>query len=79
METLKSIIAAMCPLQWLASVDLKDAYMYFHIGVVLAHRHYLRFYWQFEAVSLCLSSAPSVFTKTLAPLVAWLRLSGVPR
>ena len=35
METLKSIIAAMCPHQWLTSIDLKDAY--FHIGVVPAH------------------------------------------
>ena len=32
METLKSIMTAMHPLQWMASVDLKDAY--FHIGVV---------------------------------------------
>ena len=42
-ETMKSIIAAMHPLQWWASVDLKDAY--FHIRVVLVHRQYLRFNW----------------------------------
>ena len=41
METIKSIRAAMHPHQWLASVDLKDAY--FHIGVVQAHHQYLRF------------------------------------
>ena len=35
MTTLKSIIAAMHLHQWLASMDLKDAY--FHVGVVLGH------------------------------------------
>ena len=79
-ETLKSMIAVMQPHQWLASVDLKDAY--FHIGVTPAHRRYLRFHWlgqsyQFGALPFGLSSAPRVFTKTLAPLMAWLRLMGV--
>ena len=69
METLRSIVAATPPLQWMASVDLKDAY--FHIGVV----QFLRFSWlgqayQFEALPFGLSSAPRVFTKTLAPLIA---------
>ena len=53
-------------------MDVKDAY--FHIGVVPAHRQYLRFHW---ALPLGLSSAPQVFTKTLVPLVAWLRIMGV--
>ena len=42
MVTLKSMIAVMQPQQWMASVDLKDAY--FHIRVVPAHRQYLRFH-----------------------------------
>ena len=79
METLRSIIVVMRPHQWMASVDLKDAY--FHIGVVPAHQPYLRFWWlgqsyQFGALPFGLSSAPQVF-KTLAPLVVWLRLMGV--
>ena len=54
-----------------------------YIGVVLVHRQYLRFCWlgqsyQFEALPFGLSSAPQVFTKTLALLVARLRLMGVP-
>ena len=73
METIKSMIAVMWPQQWLARVDLKDAY--FHIGIVPAHRQYLRFHllgqpYQFRALPFRLSSAPWVFTKTLAPLVA---------
>ena len=68
-------------LQWLVSVDLKDAY--FHIGVGPAHHQYLRFHllgqsYQFGALPFGLSSAPWVFTKTLAPLMAWLKLMAVP-
>ena len=80
METLKSIITIMRPCQWMASVDLTDAY--FYIGVVSSHHQYLRFSWlgqshQFKALPFGLSSAPLVITKTLAPLVAWLQLTGV--
>ena len=79
METLRSVIV-MKPHQWMASVDLKDAY--FHIRVVLAYCQYLRFQclgqaYQFEALSFRLSSAPRVFIMTLAPLVAWLGLMRV--
>ena len=78
METLKSIITVMHPHQWMAIVDLKDAY--FHIRVVPANHQYLRFCWlgesyQFKALPFGLSLAPQVFTKTLAPLVAWFRLT----
>ena len=78
-ETLKSVIAVMRPQHWMASVHLKDAY--FNIRVVLAHCQYFRFHWlgqsyQFGAMPFGLSSAPQVFTKTLAPLVAWLRSMG---
>ena len=57
----------------MAHVDLTDAY--FHVGVVQAHRQYLRFNWlgqsyQFGALPFSLSSAPRVFTKNLAPLIA---------
>ena len=80
METLKSVIAVMWPQQWMASVDLNDSY--FHIGVVHEHRQYLRFHllgqsYQFVALPVGLSSAPRVFTKTLALLVAPLRLMGI--
>ena len=76
METLLSIIAVMRPQQWMASVDLKDTY--FYVPVVAAHHQFLRFSWlgmsyQFR-IPFGLSSAPQVFTKTLAPLIAWLRL-----
>jgi len=80
METLKSIIAAVSPRQWLASVDLKDAY--FHVPIARCHHKYLRFLWQGQAyeyrvLPFGLSSAPRVFTKVLAPVIAHLRKHGV--
>ena len=54
----------------MAIVDLKGTY--FHIGVVPSHHQYLMFHWlvqfyQFKALRFGLSSAPQVFTKTMAP------------
>ena len=69
METLRSVVAVMRTRQWMASVDLKDAY--FHIRVVPAHRQYLRFRWLPEvrtgpeAQSQALGSFPS---RPLPPL-----------
>ena len=58
METLQSIIAVMHPQQWMASVDLRDAY--FHIRV---HHQFFRFCWlgksyQFEILPFSLSTVP---------------------
>ena len=69
----------MRPHQWMASVDLKDSY--FHIGVVPVLHQYLRFHclgqsFQLGALHFRLCSAPWVFTKTLASLVAWLKVMG---
>ena len=55
METLQSIIAYMSPGDWLASIDLKDAY--FHVPVLPQHRKYLRFHWQGSAMSTRYSSS----------------------
>ena len=64
----------------MASLDLHDAY--FHVQVVAAHHQFLRFCWQGTSYQLRifpydLSSATRIFTKTLAPLIVWLRLLGV--
>jgi len=80
METLKSVIAAVSPHQWLTSVDLKDAY--FHVAIAPGHRRFLRFHWQgrsyeFQVLPFGLSSAPRVFTKVLAPVIALLRKHGI--
>ena len=65
---------------WMASVDLKDAYL--SVAIWEDHRKYLRFQWQgstyeFRCLSFGLSSTPRVFTKLLKPVLARLHHQGV--
>ena len=65
---------------WMASIDLKDAYL--SVSVWEGHRRYLRFMWQettyeFQSLPFGLCSAPRVFTKLLKPVLARLRHQGV--
>ena len=57
---------------WLAKVDLKDAY--FATPIHKSNHKYLRFvyqgkHYQFQCLPFGLSSAPLVFTKTLKPVL----------
>ena len=65
---------------WMASIDLKDAYL--SVTIWEDHRKLLRFQWQGNTYEFCclpfgLSSAPRVFTKLLKPVLARLRHQGV--
>jgi ribonuclease HI len=65
---------------WLASIDLKDAY--FHVPIHQTHYRFLRFAfqgktYQFRVLPFGLSTAPRVFTKVLAPVVGYLHQQGV--
>jgi hypothetical protein len=65
---------------WLAKIDLKDAY--FTVPINAEHQRYLRFVWnnrtfQFSCLPFGLAPAPRVFTKILKPLVSILRQRGV--
>ncbi|KZS01590.1 Uncharacterized protein APZ42_001707, partial [Daphnia magna] len=65
---------------WLAKLDLKDAYL--TVPIFTDHRKFLRFQWGrdlFEFVSLPfgLSSAPWAFSKLLRVVVAYLRKYGL--
>ena len=80
MEGIHTLRDLVNPEDWLAKVDLKDAY--FAIPVHKIHHLYLRFYYQnkcyqFQCLPFGLSSAPWVFTKTLKPALALLREMGV--
>ena len=72
---MQSIKLVMAKGFWLASVDLKDAY--FHVPIFPGHHQFLRFSWQgqayqFQALPFGLTTAPFVFTKVLAPVIAHL-------
>ena len=65
---------------WLAKIDLKDAF--FSIPIHINHKQFLWFIfkektYQFNCLPFGLSSAPWVFTKTLKPALAILRERGV--
>lgn len=71
MDTAESIRASLRPLEWVASLDLADAY--FHIPIHPSSRKYLRFtmdgvVYQFRALPFGLSSAPWAFTKVIEEL-----------
>ena len=76
-HTLRDLIQ---PGDWLAKVDLKDAY--FAVPIHHSHHQYLRFNfqgkcYQFICLPFGLSSAPWVFTKTLKPALVLLQEMGV--
>ena len=63
---------------WMASIDLKDAYLL--VAIWEGHRKYLGFTWkhtlyEFQCLPFGLSSAPRIFTKLLKPVLARLRQS----
>ncbi len=71
LQTLKDLIK---PGDWLAKVDLKDAYC--AIPIDPSHRKYLRFVvdnqtYQFNCLPFGLAAAPWVFTKTLKPVASY--------
>ena len=65
---------------WMASIDLKDAYL--SVKIWEDHRKYLRFLWQdstykLKCLPFSLCSAPRVFTKLLKPVLARVHHQGV--
>ena len=68
------------PGDWLAKIDLKDAY--FLVPVHPSHQKFLQFQWQdmlyeFQCLPFGLSCAPRTFTKLMKPVVALLRERGI--
>jgi len=68
------------PGDWMAKVDLRDAY--FTVPISSSHRRFLRFRWrgvdyEFVCLPFGLSSAPRVFTKVMKPVIAALRSRGI--
>ena len=80
METLRNVVLAVERGEWLASIDLQDAY--FHVSIRPAHRKYLRFYlagqaYQYRVLPFGLSTSPRIFTKVLQPVIASIRRQAI--
>ena len=80
METVASVLLSVREGDFLASLDLKDAY--FQIPIHPSSRKLLRFtsegtVFQFRALCFGLSTAPQVFTRILAAVSAWAHSHGI--
>ena len=80
METIQSVLLSVRQGDWMASIDLKEAYL--QVLVHPASRHFLRFMfrdtvYQFKALCFGLSTAPQVFTRVMAPVSAILHSMGI--
>lgn len=80
MEDSKTVQKLLTPNDYMATIDLKDAY--FLIKVHKSHRKYLRFFfnnkiYEYTCMPFGLCSAPMVFTKLLKPVLQKLRLNNL--
>ena len=80
METVASVLLSVREGDFLASLDLKDAY--FQIPIHPSSRKLLRFtsegtVYQFRALCFGLSTAPQVFTRVFAAVSAWAHSHGI--
>ncbi|CAJ0928323.1 unnamed protein product [Ranitomeya imitator] len=80
MDSLRSVVASLEKGEFLASIDIKDAYL--NIPIFPSHQQLLRFadqeeHFQFVALPFGLATAPRVFTKVMAAVMAILHARGV--
>ena len=80
METIQSVLLSVRQGDWMASIDLKEAYL--QVPVHPASRHFLRFVFRdkvyhFKALCFGLSTAPQVFTRVMAPVSTILHSLGI--
>ena len=80
METIQSVLLSVRQGDWMASINLKEAYL--QVPVHPASRLFLRFVfrdqvYQFKALCFGLSTAPQVFTRVMAPVSAILHSMGI--
>ena len=80
METIQSVLLSVRQGDWMASIDLKEAYL--QVPVHPASRHFLRFVfrdrvYQFKALCFGLSTAQQVFTRVMAPVSTILHSMGI--
>ncbi|KAI2668815.1 ORF V: Enzymatic polyprotein [Labeo rohita] len=80
MLTTKRMLTCIRPQDWLAAIDLKDAY--FHVSILPRHRPFLRFAfegraYQYKVLPFSLSLSPRVFTKVAEAALSPLWQTGI--
>ena len=80
METIQSVLLSVRQGDWMASIDLKEAYL--QVPIHPESRPFLRFVahgrtYQFTALCFGLSTAPQVFSRVMAPVSAILHSWGI--
>ena len=80
METIQSVLLSVRQGDWVASIDLKEAYL--QVPVHPDSRRFLQFVaqgnvYQFSALCFGLSTAPQVFSRVMAPVSAILHSWGI--
>ena len=80
METIQSVLLSVCQGDWMASIDLKEAYL--QAPVHPDSCRFLRFVaqgrvYQFSALCFGLSTAPQVFSRVMSPVPAILHSWGI--
>ena len=80
METIQSVLLSVRQGDWMASIDLREAYLQFPVHP--ESRPFLRFVskghvFQFKALCFGLSTAPQVFSRVMAPVSAILHAMGI--
>ncbi|KAK3879905.1 hypothetical protein Pcinc_015549 [Petrolisthes cinctipes] len=73
MDTVRTVMFAICSHDWMTAIDLEDTY--FQIPIHPDSRKFLRFIWkghhfQFKALCFGLLMAPQVFTRMMGPVSA---------
>lgn len=80
MEDIRTATKLLAENDYMANIDLKDAYLF--LPILEDHRKYLRFIfkgnlYEFTALPFGLSSAPFIFTKIMQPVFLKLRSDGL--
>ena len=80
MEGIHMLRDLLTPNDFMAKIDLKDAY--FTVPIWKGHQKFLRFLWkgtqwEFACLPFGIASTPRVFTKILKPVISLLRKQGI--
>ena len=80
MEGIHMLRDLLKPNDFMAKIDLKDAY--FTVAIWEGHQKFLRFLWngtqwEFACLQFGIATAPRVFTKILKPVIGLLRKQGI--